>query len=130
MANGTLQEMMRQLAGMTFDEKLTLTAFLIEQLRHDREASPVEMENGREMRFGEQPLEEMNEPDPHRRLEYAWLKEYRAEYAGQYVALFNDRLIAHGADGRKVLAEAREAGFYRALMARIESPDEPPFGGW
>lgn len=126
MANGTLQEMMQQLAAMTFDEKLMLTAFLIEQLRRDREAAPVEMENGRELASDGQPLEQSNEPDPHRRLEYTWLKEHRAEYAGQYVALFNNRLIAHGADGRKVLAEARLAGFPRSLMVRIESPDEPP----
>jgi len=130
MANGTLQEIMQQLAAMTFDEKLMLTAFLIEQLRRDREVAPVETENGRELAPDGQLLEQSNEPDPHRRLEYAWLKEHRAEYAGQYVALFNNRLIAHGANGRKVLAEARLAGFPRSLMVRIESSDEPPFGGW
>jgi predicted DNA-binding antitoxin AbrB/MazE fold protein len=68
--------------------------------------------------------------DPARIREYDWLRVHRQDYAGQYVALFNDQLIAHGTDGSSVLQQARAAGFPRALMVRVEALDEPPFGGW
>jgi hypothetical protein len=73
---------------------------------------------------------DQNEPDPSRYRERQWLREHREEYAGQYVALWGDTLVAHGPDARKVLAEARAADRPRALLARIEAPDELPFGGW
>jgi hypothetical protein len=84
----------------------------------------------------EEPLSLRNEgpsvapPDASRQREYAWLRAHRQNYAGQYVALLGDQLIAHGSDGRTVLEQARSAGFPRALMVRIEAEDELPFGGW
>jgi hypothetical protein len=63
-------------------------------------------------------------------LEYKWLREHRAEYAGQWVALDGDRLVSHGEDGRKVYAEAREAGVEIPYLVHIEPADAPPFGGW
>lgn len=74
--------------------------------------------------------EDENEPDPSRCLERQWLREHSEEYAGQYVALWGDTLVAHGPDARKVLAEARAAGRWRALLTRVEAPNELPSGGW
>jgi hypothetical protein len=122
--------MMRNLDALTFEEKLALTAFLVDRLRHDSKSERIDVMNGAEQAPDARSSNRSNDPDPQRRLEYAWLKEHRAEYAGQYVALFNDRLIAHGTDGRSTLDEARQAGFPRALIVRVESLDEPPFGGW
>lgn len=70
------------------------------------------------------------QPDPQRAQEYAWLREHRAEYAGQYVALYGEQLIAHGRDGREVLRQAKAAGFPRALMIYVEALETAPFGGW
>ena len=49
----------------------------------------------------EKPLRRMD-------LEYAWLKEHAREYAGQWVALLGDRLIAADADLAAVLRTVRQ----------------------
>jgi hypothetical protein len=132
MANGTLQEVMQKVAVLSFDEKLTLAAFLIEQAKKDAAAETVNdaQINGREKGANDQSLSPRDKPDPLRRREYEWLRQHREEYAGQYVALFDDQLISHGPNLREVIKTAREAGYPRALMVRIEAPDELPFGGW
>ena len=80
--------------------------------------------------LSEQPNDETYKPDTHRLLEVEWLKQHRSEYEGQYVALDGDRLVSHGPDGKKVYAEARQAGVDVPYIVRIEGQDEPPFGGW
>jgi hypothetical protein len=47
-----------------------------------------------------------------------------------YVVLEGEKLFAHGTDGRKALAEARQAGAKHPVVVRIEADDELPFGGW
>ncbi len=136
MVNGALQEVMRQVIVLSFDEKLTLAGFLIEQLKLDAASKPTgeSPTNGRQQaepdQRATQEAAQGGAPDPRRRREMRWIEEHRDEYAGQYVALDGDRLIAHGPDGRQVLAEARKAGMTIPFVARIESADEPPFGGW
>lgn len=62
--------------------------------------------------------------------EQRWLKEHRDEYAGQWVALEGDRLLASGPDGRAVYEAARAAGVRAPLVTRVEPRDELPFAGW
>ena len=59
-----------------------------------------------------------------------WLKENRAEYLGQWVCLYGDKLIAHGADGREVFQRAKELGIKTPFLEHIV--EEPKFftGGW
>jgi hypothetical protein len=116
MSNSLLETFKRQTQALTADEKLDLADYLRAQAELDR--TQVQAEAAPAL------------PDPYRRREYAWLRTHRDEYAGQYVALFNDELIAHGTDGRDVLRAARAAGFPRALLVRVEAADELPFGGW
>jgi GMP synthase-like glutamine amidotransferase len=116
-----VQQVLRQIESLSADEKQSLVDYLTEQAQRDLSVSSSPNSS--------QPAAP-EEPDPYRRREYEWLKQHRDEYAGQYVALYGDQLVAHGADGRTVLRQAREAGFPRALMVRIEAPDELPFGGW
>jgi hypothetical protein len=120
MAVERLDEIKQQANSLTVDEKLNLAAYLVEQAQRDKAA----------VSDSQRARDESTEPDPYRRQEYEWLRQHRDAYAGQYVALYGDRLVAHGADGRAVLREAREAGFPRALMVRIEAPGELPFAGW
>jgi len=116
-----VQQVLRQIESLSADEKQSLVDYLNEQAQKDLGVSSTP---------GSNQSAAQEEPDPYRRRESEWLKQHRDAYAGQYVALYGDQLVAHGPDGRTVLRQAREAGFPRALMVRIESPDELPFGGW
>jgi len=62
--------------------------------------------------------------------EMRWLAEHREEYAGQWVALDGERLLASGANAREVYDAARRSGVELPLVVQVESPDELPFGGW
>lgn len=59
-----------------------------------------------------------------------WLKENRAEYLGQWVCLYGDKLIAHGEDGRKVFQQAKEAGIKSPYLVRVIEEPEAFVGGW
>ena len=61
--------------------------------------------------------------------ELTWLKANRGDYAGQWVALYGESLIASGDKARAVLEKARAEGVERPLLVHIQ--DEEPFsGGW
>jgi plasmid stability protein len=62
--------------------------------------------------------------------ETGWLREHRDEYAGQWVALDGDRLIASGDDLKQVATTARQSGVPDALMMRVEPSDALPFAGF
>ncbi|MCI0338611.1 MAG: DUF5678 domain-containing protein [Acidobacteria bacterium] len=65
------------------------------------------------------------DPEPNRR----WMASHRAEYAGQWIALDGDRLIASGATEAEVADEAEANGVYLPLIGYIPHPDEPTFIG-
>jgi hypothetical protein len=69
-------------------------------------------------------------PSKDRTLEYKWLKEHSKEYAGQWVALEGDQLIAHSFNANEVFAAADASGIDRPLFLRFENPDALPFAGW
>lgn len=115
-----LNAIKQQLTALSTDEKLDLVEFLKEQAQKDKAAEEaIAQTNGHE-----------EKPDPYCLRETEWLRQHRHEYAGQYVALDGDRLIAFGSDGRTVIRQAREAGVKAPYIARIEAADELPFGGW
>jgi hypothetical protein len=114
-----LNELTIQTQRLTKNEKLILASRLIEQAINTKSS---DMDN-----------EEETEPvveDKYFRREYKWIAEHQDEFAGQYVALDGDQLISHGANGRQVLAEARKQGVKQPFIARVDSPDDLPFGGW
>ena len=61
--------------------------------------------------------------------EAGWLRKHRDEYAGQWVALDGERLIASGNDLKQVATTARRSGVPDALMMRVEPNDTLPFAG-
>lgn len=67
-----------------------------------------------------------NDPAPSMR----WLAEHRAEYAGQYVALDGDRLVAHGTDPQEIIAAVRASGLNGLFFTLVPSADAPPFAGF
>jgi hypothetical protein len=68
--------------------------------------------------------------EPNRSREMRWLAEHRKEYAGQWVVVEGDTLVAHGADAQEVFRQVREAGMTRPFLAHVESSEDLPFGGW
>lgn len=133
MASEGMSNVMQQVLTLTLDEKLRLMAFLADQARLDAAAKPngEAVTNGASQETGVESKNVPSDvPDRHFRREYEWLRQHRQEYPGQYVVLEGDQLYTHGPDGRKALAEARQAGAKHPVVVRIEAEDELPFGGW
>ena len=63
-------------------------------------------------------------------LSVKWLGEHSAEYAGQWVALDGDRLIAHGQDAKEIYAAAGASGVKYPMVTQVEDPNAPPFAGF
>jgi Family of unknown function (DUF5678) len=59
-----------------------------------------------------------------------WLKENRAEYMGNYVALKDGELIAFGKTIKEADTKAKEKGFDKTLLHYIPAKDEEVWGGW
>lgn len=72
------------------------------------------------------PLFDARDPVP----SLCWIEEHRAEFAGQYVALDGDRLVAHGADPREVVAAVRASGLNGLFFTLIPPADALPFAGF
>ena len=57
--------------------------------------------------------------------EYAWLEQHRDEYAGQYVMLDGDTLIAAAPNAKEVASAARARGIVGALLLYVEDSQQP-----
>ena len=62
--------------------------------------------------------------------ELRWIAQHREEYAGQWVALDGERLLASGTNASEVYEAASRSGIELPLVVQVEPPDELPFGGW
>jgi len=62
--------------------------------------------------------------------EMAWLAEHEQEYAGQWVLLWENRLIAHGADLVPLRDKALAEGIDRPLVVHCRTWFGPVTGGW
>lgn len=68
-------------------------------------------------------------PMPDDKRERQWVKEHQHEYAGQWVALDGNRLIAASRDQMEVNAAVEADGAYLPLILRVPAPDDLPFMG-
>jgi Family of unknown function (DUF5678) len=59
-----------------------------------------------------------------------WLSQHRDEYAGQWVALDGDRLLAHGTNLKEVAASAQQSGVTDALFVQVEPSNALPWAGF
>ena len=95
-----------------------------------RTLPPEEQQEARELvdSLLSEPAAPAERPDcaPERR----WLAEHGREYAGRWVALDGDRLLAHGERASEVYAAVRESGVQLPLVVRVDPTDRLPFGGW
>jgi hypothetical protein len=59
-------------------------------------------------------------------LERRWLEENSQQYAGRWVALEGDQLLATGSSAREVYAALKAGGISGSLVTRVEHPDDLP----
>jgi hypothetical protein len=62
--------------------------------------------------------------------EFRWLAEHQREYAGRWVALDGDMLLATGESAHAVYASIREHHGRVPLVTKVEAADELDFAGW
>jgi hypothetical protein len=62
--------------------------------------------------------------------EMEWIKSHREAYRGQFIALMDGQLIAHGPSERAVWQKAVNTGVGNPFLAYIETHREAAFGGW
>ncbi len=66
-----------------------------------------------------------------RQREVKWIADNRSSYAGQWVAVEGDRLVAADMDARKVFVAAKAAGIEIPFVVHILPEDSLPFvPGW
>lgn len=59
-----------------------------------------------------------------------WLKEHQGEYAGNYVALKDGKLVAFGKTIKEADVKAKEKGVKNSFLHYIPAKDEEIWGGW
>jgi hypothetical protein len=59
-----------------------------------------------------------------------WLEEHRQEYAGQWVALNDGKLIAHSSDGEALVMPVRKSGVKSPMIVFVEPPGAELFVGF
>jgi len=70
-------------------------------------------------------------PARDRNREVKWIADNRSAYAGQWVAVEGDRLVAADMDARKVFIAAKAAGIQIPFVVHILPEDSLPFvPGW
>lgn len=70
---------------------------------------------------------ELPDPEPNDR----WLEQNADQYRGQWVALENGELLAHGPDGRAFVQAVKASGAKIPLLLFIEEEGKfPEFIGW
>lgn len=115
MAQTTAELLLAEIAALPSEERAKLRALL------NRQATTIETRpNGFITPFDTQ------DSSPSLR----WIEEHRAEFAGQYVALDGDRLVAHGVDSQEVIAAVRASGLNGLFFTLIPPADAPPFAGF
>ncbi|MBO0799562.1 MAG: hypothetical protein J2P31_12140 [Blastocatellia bacterium] len=117
MEQSTAEIILAEIATLPTEEREKLIALL------NRQSSTANNEPGQSVFI---PPFDTNDPAP----SLSWIEEHYAEFAGQYVALDGDHLVAHSADPREVIAIVRGSGQKGLFFTRIPPADEPPFAGF
>lgn len=110
----TFEEVLNAVRNLPLPERQRLKEWLAQE-NHSKEALVDENGLSRQSRF---------------ECEMRWLDEHRIEYAGQWVALDGDRLIAAGKRASDIFAAADASGVHLPLIVRVNEGEDLPFGGW
>ena len=114
MSTLTVENMLKLYEQMPAAEQQRLRALLIEQ--EPKAKAPLDKRVA-------------CEPMPDRTRKHEWVKTHKQEYAGQWVALDGDRLVAASPVQQEVLEAVRTRGPNPPLILRIASPDDLPYVG-
>ncbi len=116
MSTVAVENILRQIDELPLPEQRRLRARLNEKPLPEGTRSPLDK------RLPSRPMKD-------RTREMAWLEEHKHEYAGQWVALDGDRLIAASPVEQEVWDAVKTDGAPVPLVHRIAAPDEPlPIG--
>lgn len=108
MAEVSMQSIIEQVAQLPLKEQLAVTA----QLQARALELTKQMSKGRFL--GSAPYQDEHEADQQ------WLHDHHQEYAGQWVALKDGQLLAHGPLLKEVLATSAAQGVKVPLVSFIE----------
>ncbi len=104
-------------------EQLPITERIrLDQMLAQHSAEPVKIKPPRDKRVPCEPM-------PDRTRERQWVKDHRQEYAGQWVALDGDRLVAASFVQQEVWDAVKVTDATRPIVHRIPSPDDLPYIG-
>ena len=108
---------------------MNLEEAILDKVRHLPQAKQEEV-----LRFADG-LQRQNAigpgPSRDRAAERMWIEQNRAAFAGQWVAVEGDRLVAAGPDAQKVFAAAKAEGIQSPFVVHILVEDSLPFvPGW
>src|SRR5262245_4852653 len=117
MAQATAEVILAEIAALPPEEREKLWKLL----NRRSDAAQNEAEDGVFI-----PPFDAGDPGPSPR----WIEEHSEEFAGQYVALDGDRLVAHGTDPREIIAAVRASGLNGLFFTLIQPIDAPPFAGF
>ncbi|MBI1765787.1 MAG: hypothetical protein HYR56_30655 [Acidobacteria bacterium] len=119
MSTVTAEKILQQIEQLPPGEQARFDQLLAARRAGQPPASP---KPPRDKRLPAQPLKD-------RTRELQWLAAHQHEYAGQWVALAGDRLIAASPNRLEISAAIKAAGVELPLIHRIAAPDEPlPMG--
>ncbi len=116
MINVSIENLLNQIAVLPISEKLKVRDFIDEQIGGEVARSDM-------AKFVE-PVP-LPDPEPNNR----WLEEHADEYAGQWVAIADGKLLASGTDAQEVFATARASSAYLPTLTFIPPVDAAPFAG-
>jgi len=120
MSTITVENILQQIIQLPPAEQIRLAHLIEEQRIEEPQAKP-----------GKAPLDKRvpAQPTPDRTREWQWIESHKQEYAGQWVALEGDRLVASSPNRSDISAALKTAGAKRPLIHRISSPDDLPYIG-
>jgi Family of unknown function (DUF5678) len=108
---------------------MSLEDAILDKVRHLPPAKQEEV-----LRFADglqRPPAPREVPGRDRKREVKWIADNRSAYAGQWVAVEGDRLVAADMDALKVFIAAKAAGIEIPFMVHILPEDSLPFvPGW
>jgi len=101
----------------------------LEQILNEARKLPIE--DRRRLRAElDEPESNSEAQSANRTHERAWIESHCDEYLGQWVAVENATLIAHGKNPRQVYLAARAAGIEIPYLVRVAKRERPYTGGW
>ncbi|MGE0882130.1 MAG: DUF5678 domain-containing protein [Blastocatellales bacterium] len=117
MSQATAEMILAEIAALPADEREKLRTLLNQQ--------PTA---GQDQEQASAFIRSFDERDP--ALSLRWVEEHGEEFAGQYVALDGDRLVAHGTDPKEIIATVRASGLNGLFFTLVPPADAPPFAGF